>query len=237
MSIMEHLRELRTRFFVSSIVLLIFSVVAFAFYNYFAGFLIGFYSSIESIGETSLYVNSIVEGITTKISISIILGLIFSTPVHIFNIVSFIFPSLKAREKKYIIIALICSFVLIVLSIYLSYFKILPISISFLTNGGFIPSDVGILLNYNTGITYVLYFVLWSVLAFQTPIVFEFLMIFNIIKRKTALKMSRYIIVVIFVAAAIVTPPDVMSQIGLALPLTVMFFLAILIAKIFKFGE
>ncbi len=130
-----------------------------------------------------------------------------------------------------------CSFILMIMSTYLSYFKILPVSISFLTNSNFIPSDVGLLLNYDSNLFYVLYFVFWSMIAFQTPIVFVLLMAFNVIKRKTALTLSRYIIVGIFVLSAVVTPPDVVSQVGLALPLVVLFFIALLIAKIFKFGE
>jgi sec-independent protein translocase protein TatC len=237
MHIFEHLNELRKRLIVSLITFAIFVVIAFVIHDHVVELFIKFYSSVNTGDGSSLFVNSIVEGMTTKIKISLIMGLIFSLPMHLYNIIAFVFPALKPKEKRYVSITLICSFLLIILSTYLSYFKILPISISFLTSSGFIPSDVGLLLNYNTNIFYALYFVFWSIIAFQTPIIFELLMIFNIIKRATAFKFSRYIIIIIFVLAAIVTPPDVVSQVGLALPLVILYFLAILVAKIFKFGE
>lgn len=237
MHVFEHLNELRKKLFVSLIVFIIALVVAFVIYDGIVDVFITFYSSIPSGGENNLFVNSVVEGITTKLKVALVMGLIFSTPIHIYNIVSFIFPALEKKEKRYLVGGLIASFMLMVLSMYLSYFKILPISISFLTDGGFIPQDVGMLLNFNTSLFYVLYFVLWSVIAFQSPIVFVILMAFGLVKRKTALKMSRYIIVGIFILCAVVTPPDVVSQVGLALPLVVLYYLAILVAKIFKFGE
>jgi sec-independent protein translocase protein TatC len=237
MHIFEHLRELRRRLIISLIVFGIFIIVAFTIHDHIANLFIKFYSSVPGNGENKLFVNSIVEGMTTKIKVSLIMGLVFSLPLHMYNIVAFIFPALEAKEKRYLGIALVSSFILIVFSIYLSYFKILPISINFLINGGFIPSDVGLLLNYNKNLFYALYFVFCSIIAFQSPIIFVLLMAFGILKRKTALKMSRYIIVAIFIIAAIVTPPDVISQIGLALPLVVLYFLAILVAKLFKFGE
>lgn len=237
MNIFEHLRELRKRVIISSIAFIVFVIIAFAMHNHIANLFIKFYSSIPSSGENKLFVNSIVEGMTTKIKVSLIAGLIFSLPLHLYNIVAFVFPALEKKEKRYLIIALISSFILVILSTYLSYFKILPISIKFLTKGGFIPNDVGLLLNYNKNLFYALYFVFCSIIAFQSPIIFVLLMAFNILKRKTAIKVSRYIVVAIFIISAIVTPPDVVSQLGLALPLVVLYFLAILVAKIFKFGE
>ena len=63
------------------------------------------------------------------------------------------------------------------------------------------------------------------------------LMIMNVLSRKALLKASRFIVIGIFVLSAIVTPPDFVSQISLALPLVGLFFLTILIARIFNFGK
>ena len=93
------------------------------------------------------------------------------------------------------------------------------------------------LLNYGQNIFYIFQYLLVSLVLFQLPILLEILLIVNIIKRKTLLKASRYMIVFIFILAAILTPPDFMSQVTLALPLIVLYFLTIFIAKIFKFGE
>ena len=113
----------------------------------------------------------------------------------------------------------------------------MPLAIGFLTNPYFVPKGVGYLLNYQTNIFYVFSFILWSVIALQLPLVMELLLMMGILKRKAVFKASRYVIVAIFVLAAIITPPDFISQLGVAVPLTVLYFLALLIAKIFKFGE
>ena len=107
----------------------------------------------------------------------------------------------------------------------------------FLTSSKFIPFNVGLLLNYTKNIFYILQFIFIALVIFQTPIILELLLISNVVKRKALLKMSKYIIILIFVLSALLTPPDFISQVSLATPLIVLYFLTILIAKIFRFGE
>ena len=93
------------------------------------------------------------------------------------------------------------------------------------------------MLSYEHSVFYVVKFLVYSVVMFQLPVVLELLMVFNVVNRKALFRASRYVIVVIFVLSAIVTPPDFISQIGLAGPLIVLYFVTILIAKLCKFGE
>ncbi len=93
------------------------------------------------------------------------------------------------------------------------------------------------LLNYGKNIFYVFRFLLVTMILFQIPIILELLLAMNMVNRRAVLKASRFVIVGIFALAAILTPPDFVSQIGVALPLIAFFFLTILIAKLFKFGE
>jgi sec-independent protein translocase protein TatC len=80
-------------------------------------------------------------------------------------------------------------------------------------------------------------FLLITIIIFQLPIILEILMIMNLLGRRALLRASRFIVIGIFVLAAIVTPPDFISQVSLALPLVGLFFLTILIARIFNFGK
>ena len=79
--------------------------------------------------------------------------------------------------------------------------------------------------------------VYWFLIVFQIPILIVILMMTGILTRRTLLKASRFAIVAIFILSAIVTPPDIVSQIGIAFPMVGMFFLSILVAKIFRFGD
>ncbi len=238
MKFIDHLKELRFRLFVSLIAITIGSVVAFILYNHIINILLFPLRNItSSVTGKTLFLNTIYEGFLVRIKVSFIVGIILSLPVHLYNFIKFVFPGLKPSEKKIIIYSLWGSFFLIIFSIYYGYFKIIPVSIKFFTSSGFVPDKVGLILNFNKNVFYVLQFLLVSLLIFQLPLILFLLLYFNLIKRKTVLKFSRYVIVGIFILSAIVTPPDVLSQIAFALPLVALFFLVILLAKIFKLGE
>ena len=238
MPFLEHIRELRKRIIISFISIGIGFIITFIFYNSIIEILSKPFQELDLIlKHKTLFINSIYEGFTTRIKISFLGGIIISLPVHLYNSVKFIFPGLKIKEKKLIRYSLIASFFLIIISGYYTYFKLIPFSIKFLTGSGFIPENVSLMLNFGKNIFIIFQFLLAALLIFQLPLILELLLILNIIKRKTLLKAGRYIIVGIFILSAIVTPPDWLSQTAFAIPLAALFYLTILIAKIFKFGE
>jgi sec-independent protein translocase protein TatC len=239
MTFLEHLRELRKRIIVSMIAVLCAAIVSYIFFDHIVTFLFEPFRKIDalSIRDEILFINTIFEGFLVRLKVAILSGIVFSLPVHVFNIIKFILPGLTKREKKIILISLIVSFCLIVFSFYYGYFNVIPISIKFLSSSGFIPTDVGLLLNYGKNIFVIFQFLMITVILFQLPIILEILMIMNVLSRKALLKASRFIVIGIFVLSAIVTPPDFVSQISVALPLVGLFFLTILIARIFNFGK
>ena len=93
------------------------------------------------------------------------------------------------------------------------------------------------LLSFSGNIFYILQFMLVALMVFQIPIVVEILLAMNVVSRKALWRAARYVVVSFFVLAAIVTPPDFVTQLGLALPLTGLYFLTLLVAKIFGFGR
>lgn len=236
-TVVDHLRELRNRVIVSAAAVLVAAVVCFVLYDWIFSFFFQPFSELEETFGNTLFINSIFEGFAVKLRLSIISGAVLSFPVHIYNLLRFVLPGLLKRERRIVGFTLCASFLLVLFSFYYGYFYIVPISVRFLTGMGFIPSRVGILLNYSTNIFYVLQFLLLTLLLFQVPIVLEILMIMNVIKRRALLKASRYVVLCIFMVAAVFTPPDFISQLAVALPLIVLFFVTILIARIFRFGE
>lgn len=237
MPVIEHIRVLRNSIFRSLAAFIIACVVSFIFSNSFIELFTSQFKDVTSVVNQTLVVSSVAEGFVAQLKMSVIAGFMLSLPIMVFELVKFIFPGLTKRERKILIFFLISSLVLIVIGAYLAYFRIVPLAVRFLTNPYFVPKGVGFMLNYQENIFYVLSFILWSVLALQTPLLMEILLIMNVLKRKQVLKASRYIIVGIFILAAIITPPDFVSQLGVAIPLMAFYFLALLFAKIFKFGE
>jgi sec-independent protein translocase protein TatC len=238
MSVMEHLRELRNGILISLAAFLVATIVAFIWSDSILGLFMKPFGDVSSTVDKKLVVSNITEGFTTQIRVSVIAGLILSLPVHMFNLIRFIYPGIEAKVRKVILGFIVASFVLVVFGTYLAYFRVLPAAVAFLTNPYFVPKGVGFLLNYQQNVFFVFSFILWSVAAFQTPLILELLLMFNVVKRKAVFGATRYIIVGIFIVAAIITPsPDFVSQLGVGIPMTVLYFLALLVARIFRWGE
>lgn len=237
MPLIEHLRELRRSILTSLVAFIVATIIAFLFSDSVIGLFTRQFNAVSSVVDKKLVVTSIAEGFVAQIKMSVISGFILSLPIHIFGLAKFIFPGLDRKQRRIILIFLIASLILIIAGAYMAYFKIVPLAVSFLTNPHFVPEGVGYLLNYQMNIFYVLSFILWSVVALQTPLFLEVLLIMNVLQRGQVLKASRYVVVLIFVFSAIITPPDFVSQLGIALPLTALFFLALAVAKLFRFGE
>jgi sec-independent protein translocase protein TatC len=234
-----HLGELRRRFVVSLIAAAVCAVAAFIFYAPIVGYLVRPFASIRPPGaESVLYATTVFEGFLVKLRVSLIGGLIASSPVHLFNLLRFIFPGLMGREKRIVLSALVASLLLVLAGFAFGYYQLVPLMIKVLTGAGFLPHQVGSLLGFQRNLFLLLNFLLAVLVVFQLPLILEVLLVLGVVRRSTVLRASRTIVVGIFILAAVITPsPDWVSQLAVAAPLTALFFLAILIARIFHFGD
>ncbi len=239
MDILSHLIELRRRLIYSIVALAACSAIAFALYEPLVELVKRPFQAIqmESSLPGQLFVHSVTEGFLVRIRIALLGGAIVSLPFIGYHILRFVFPGLYAHERRAIAAALIAGSALAVGAFLYSYVQLLPISLRFLTSSGFIPEDVGVLLSYRSSIAFVLQVLLMAVVLFQLPVVVVVLMKLNVLSRRTALKAGPYVIVSLAGISALLTPPDVISQIGLALPLVALYFLAVVVARVFRFGE
>lgn len=238
LTFLDHLKELRRRLIISFAGAAICSVIIFIFYPIIIEWLtIPLKTISTSIQQHQFFVHSFFEGFITKFKFSIIGGIVLAFPIFLYEAIRFIFPGLTKKEKRVIGTALLAGLILAAGSLYFAYFKILPFSVGFLTAGQFIPDNVGVLLNFNQNLFFIFNFLLAAMILFQFPILLELLLYFNIVSRKTMWKSTRYVVLIAFIITAVITPPDVISQITLAVPLIGLYFLTLLIAVIFRFGE
>ncbi len=240
MTLLEHLAELRRRLLVSLAAAAAAAIVCYIFYEQLFAIFYRPYEVLQGQAEVSgkaLFINSIFEGFVVKVKLSVVAGIIISVPVHLYNLVRFVFPALTRRERRVVGAAMGASMALVAFSFYYGYFFMLPIGVRFLTASGFIPEKVGLLLSYGKNLFYVLQLLLLTMLVFQLPVLLEVLMIVNVLKRRAVWKASRYIVFAIFVIAAVFTPPDFVSQLCMAVPLILLFFLILLVARLCHFGE
>ena len=242
MPFLQHAAELRRRLIISLLAALATAVVCYTFYEPVLAILLRPLDAVADVaaaaggGDSYLFINTIFEGFLVRVKVALIAGVVLSLPVHCYNVVRFIFPGLTLRERRAISAALVASFALLLVGFFYSYYSVIPLSARFLVSSGFTPPGVGLLLNFQRNVFFVFQFLLVFLLMFQIPILLVVLMMTGVVTRRALLRASRYAVVVMFALAAVVTPPDVVSQVSLAVPMVGMFFLSILVAKLFGFG-
>ena len=237
MSILNHLTELRRRAFFSILVIAIGCIISYIGYPFILTIIQVPLRSIPDVSTNQLVIHSLYEGFIIRFKFALIGGLIFSIPVLLYQFMKFISPGLTIKERFFVITLLFFSGLFSVLGVALVYLYILPTSISFLLNSHYVPNGIGIMLNFQQNIFYVTRMLFYSSLLFQLPLVLFLTLYFNILSRNMLWKYSRYVVLVIVIVTAIFTPPDIVSQLGLAIPLLMSFFGVLGIAKIFRLGE
>jgi len=166
---------------------------------------------------------------TTHINISLVAGIIIAFPYIFWEFWSFFKPALYEKERKYARGAVLSASLLFLTGITFGYFIIIPLSINFL--GNYSVSDVVTnQININSYIGSVTSVALASGITFELPIVVFFLARIGVITPEFMKKYRKHAIVLILVLGAIITPPDVFSQILVSLPLLILYEVSIFIA-------
>ena len=100
MTLVEHLHELRNRLFISMVALVLGSVVCFIFYSRIFDLFYEPFARLEKTFGSTLFINTIFEGFVVRLKLSIVAGVVLSFPVHLYNLVRFIFPGLTRQGKE-----------------------------------------------------------------------------------------------------------------------------------------
>jgi sec-independent protein translocase protein TatC len=163
--------------------------------------------------------------------VSIIVGLIVAAPFVFFEIWRFIKPALYDKEKKHASGAVFFTSLLFMVGILFGYFIIVPLSIDFLTTYS-VSTEVENQINMRSYISTVTSITFASGFIFLLPIFSFFLSKVGILTPKFMINYRRHAYVIMFLVAAIITPPDVFSQIMVAIPLLFLYEISIFISKV-----
>lgn len=252
MSFLEHLEELRWHIIRSVSLIIIFAIVAFIMKDFIFTDIIfkpkmpDFWSNRmmaklgELVGTDVLNINQKpLKLISLKMSdqfmmhflVAIIVGLIISSPFIFFEIWRFIKPALYDKERKHASGAVFFTSLLFLIGILFGYFVIVPLSIDFLTTYSVSP-EVENQINMRSYISTVTSITFASGFIFLLPIFSYFLSKVGILTPKFMRTYRRHSYVVMFIVAAIITPPDVFSQIMVAIPLVFLYEISIFISKV-----
>ncbi|PPR45190.1 MAG: Sec-independent protein translocase protein TatC [Alphaproteobacteria bacterium MarineAlpha5_Bin7] len=238
MSLIDHLTELRKRLLWSFLYIIIIFVICF----YFASDLFAFLAKplvdlMDTENGQGFIYTALQEAFFTELKIAFFFALFFSFPLISIQIWKFIAPGLYKNEKHAFLPFLIATPFLFFAGGSMVYFFIAPIAWNFfLSYQNINTSGIPIRLEAKMGeyLALMMRFIFAFGLAFQLPVVLSLLAKVNLVTHESLKKFRKYAIVIAFLSAAFLTPPDPFSQISLALPIILLYEISIFLAKIIQ---
>jgi len=184
------------------------------------------------INQHPMHLQNITMGgqFNMHIWVSMVAGLIIAFPYIFFQFWSFVSPALQNKEKIYARGAVFVSSALFLLGVLFGYFVLLPFSIDFLTTYS-VSDQIENKINFVSYVSNITMVILACGIVFELPIVVYFLTRIGLLTPAFMLKYWRHAVIIILILAAIITPPDVVSQTLVALPLILLYFASIYISK------
>ncbi len=236
----SHLAELRQRLINSLIFLTVLFILSYFFSDYIYGFLVEPYSkAVEGdLVERRLIFTALQETFLTYLKVSFFAAFFITCPFILIQIWKFIAPGLYEHEKSAIIPYLVLTPVLFLLGGMLVYYLVMPLAIkfflSFESTGVITNLPIQLEAKVNEYLSLIMKLIFAFGLSFQLPVVLSLLARIGVVDSQYLKDRRKYFVVIIFAAAAILTPPDPITQIGLAIPLLILYELSILSVKIIE---
>jgi len=239
-SFIGHLTELRSRLIKSFIYLFVFFVVSYFFAEEIYNFLISPYAEAVKDDEVNrrMIFTALHETFITYLKVAFFSAFFISSPILLTQIWKFVAPGLYKNEKKALLPYLIATPTLFLLGGMLVYYLIMPLAIkfflSFETTASMNSLPIQLEAKVNEYLSLIMRLIFAFGLSFQLPVLLSLLARAGFIDSQYLKKRRKYVIIIIFTIAAILTPPDPITQIGLGIPLLILYELSILSVKIIE---
>jgi sec-independent protein translocase protein TatC len=226
MTVYEHIGELRKRLII---------VVVFFFFAMVAGFflaepIIVYLQHADEAKELTMNAFRITDPIKIYMQFAFIIALILTSPVLLYQLWAFISPGLYEKERKVTLSYIPLSLFLFLSGVAFSYFVLFPFVIDFMI--GFAEQlSINQVIGINEYFQFLFQLTIPFGLLFQLPVIVMFLTRLGIVTPMFLIKIRKYAYFVLLVIAALITPPDILSQIMVTLPLFVLYEISIIISK------
>jgi len=236
MTLVEHLRELRSRIVRSVVAIILATIVSFFFYNQIFELLTRpFTTTVNQLAkdeglQAQLTLTGVADAFTLQLKTSLAAGIVISSPYWLYQIWAFIVPGLHPRERRWTRVFAAIAGPLFLLGVAIGYY-VLPKGLSILLD--FTPADVSNLIEVSRYLSFILRMLLVFGIAFEIPLFVVLLNLAGVVTGRQLGRFRAWIILGTFIFAAVATPStDPISMLFLAIPMTLLFLLSEIIARL-----
>ena len=226
----SHLEELRKRLITCFIAIGVGAAVSFAFKEWLFNILVQPLIKVMEEGDTLIF-TGLPEAFFTYLKVALLSGILVSSPVILYQFWMFVAPGLYTKERKLLAPIVLLSTFFFVGGALFGYFIVFPWGFKFFL--GFATETIRPLPSMKEYFAFSAKLLLAFGLVFELPLVLTFLAKLGIVSVAFLKKNRKYALLLFFVGSAILTPPDVVTQVMMALPLMVLYELSIIGARIF----
>ncbi|MFQ5608527.1 MAG: twin-arginine translocase subunit TatC [Candidatus Zixiibacteriota bacterium] len=224
MGFLDHLEELRWRLIKVIIAVIVSAGVALIFGSEIFGFI------IRPLGDLELHVTTVTGSFYSYLTVSLFAGVVISLPFVFYHLWSFVAPGLYRSESRVVLPAIAFSTVLFLLGAAFCYKIVLPFSIQYLV--GFGGDFLTPIITIDSYLSFAGMMMLAFGAGFNMPVVSYFLARLGLISKQTLVTGRRLAIIAILVFSALITPPDIFTQIMLGGPLYLLYEVSILVVAL-----
>ena len=230
MPLVSHLEELRARLMRISIVLVVAFVLCYQWSETL--FLVIARPLIDALpGGSSMIFTSPTEAFFIYLKVAFFAAIFVTSPYWLFQIWRFISPGLYKSEKKHVFPFIVVSSTLFIAGVLFAYFVVFPMAFKFLLS--YASEFIRPMISIREYLSLVLRFLLAFGVIFELPVFMYFLAKIGVVNAPFLVAKRRYAILLIFIAAAVLTPgPDVVSQVLMAVPLLILYEVSILVVRL-----
>ena len=226
-----HIADLRKRLVISSLTVIAMFFVCFSFYEPILTWML---VPVEAVlpKNSQMVAVEIQETFFTALKVAFFAGFIVSLPVIFWQLWLFLAPGLYDHEKKLVIPFVFFATLMFLMGASFAYYIVVPVGFEFLINFG--STVVTILPSIGKYVGFFTKLLIGFGISFELPVITFFLAKIGLVNDKMLKDFFRYAVVLIFIVAALLTPPDVISQLLMAAPLLLLYGVSIYIAKVFN---
>jgi len=224
----SHLIELRSRLMRSIVAVIVVLLCLFPFAKDIYGLLALPLLRVLPHGSTMI-ATDVTGTFLVPLKVTLMAAFLIALPYVLYQAWAFVAPGLYQHEKRLVLPVLVSSFVFFVIGMSFAYFFVFPVAFKFFA--GYTPEGVQMMTDIDKYLSFILTMFIAFGITFETPVVVVVLVRMGIVSLAKLKGMRPYVIVGAFVVGAIFTPPDVVSQCLLAVPLWLLFELGLLLAR------